>query len=64
MRPISEHPEIGVRVQIHFKDMEYGIPGNHDGIWTGEKWQFRKCYTKDEFADVPSHIELTGWEER
>ena len=63
MRPISEHPEIGVRVNIHFKDTERGNNGNRDGIWTSEKWQFRKPYTKDEYEDIPEHLEPIGWEE-
>lgn len=62
MRKLNEHPANGARVILYFKDTERNINGNHDGIWNGTEWLFRKVYTKDEFEPIPAHTELIGWE--
>lgn len=60
---MNEHPEVGRRVMIYFRNTERNINGNHDGIWDGEKWLFRKIYTIAEYEVPPAHFELTGWED-
>lgn len=62
MKNLNEHPEKGTRVILYFRNIEKNIDGNHDGVWTGQEWMFRKPYTKDEFEPVSAHFELTGWE--
>lgn len=61
LNPMTEHPDVGVRVEIYFNHKTYNIPGHRDGIWNGEKWMFRKVYTKDEYIDIPAHCCPRGW---